>query len=87
MVSTTAQGLLSLEARKLSVWSLSATPPSPPGTVHHGTGELGFNFGSAVASLELSDSDRTRQTPRTEDFVVFTMRTAVSFSLMWAGSD
>lgn len=75
MVSRTAQGLLSLEARKLCVWSLSASPLSP-GTAVRRTGELRFDV-SAV-SLELGDSDRPQQTQRTEEFVVvFTARITI----------
>lgn len=80
MVSRAAQGLLSLEARKLCVWSLSATP-LPPGTVGGRTGEPRFDSGFSAVSLELGDSDRPRQTRRTEEFVVvFTMRITILLS-------
>lgn len=80
MVSRTAQGLLSLAARKLCVWSLSATPLSP-GTADCRTGELRFDFCLSAVSLELGDSDRPQQTQRTEEFVVvFTMRITILLS-------
>lgn len=85
MVSRTAQGLLSLQARELCVWSLSVTPFSPR-TADCRTGELWSDFDLSAVSLKLGDSDRMQQTERREEFVVvFTV--SVTSSLLWADSN
>lgn len=77
MASRTAQGLLSLEARRLCVWSPCATSFSP-GCADRRTGEVQFDFGLSGVSPKLGDSDRPQQTQRTEELVVFTVRIPLS---------
>lgn len=85
MVSRTAQGLLSLRARELCVWSPSVTPFSPR-TADCRTGELWSDFDLSAVSLRLGDSDRMQQTKRREEFVVV-FTGSVTSSLLWADSN
>lgn len=81
MVSGAAQGLLSLEARKLVCLEPECDPfsrlgPSIVGQVNR---DLAFFF--SVVSLEPGDSDPPQQSQRTEEFVVvFTMRIKILLS-------